>query len=71
MKRFEDALTCYSKAIELNPNDGLRYYNMGNTYAIMERSKEAFIWMKKAIDINTDFPFYLCVMGKIYSKMDK
>jgi tetratricopeptide (TPR) repeat protein len=46
---FEKAISDYTAAMELNPNDELTYLNRARTYYDMKKYKESFTDVKKAI----------------------
>ena len=39
--RYNDALICYKKALEIDPRQGMIYYNMGKALSILDKNKEA------------------------------
>ena len=39
--RYNDALVCYKKALEIDPRQGMVYYNMGKILSILDKDKEA------------------------------
>jgi tetratricopeptide (TPR) repeat protein len=41
MKKYNEALECYNKALEINPRYAEAWYNKGNVYSIMEKYNEA------------------------------
>ena len=54
--RHEEALQCYNKAIELNPNYDAAWNNKGNTLENLGRREEALQCYNKAIELNHHHP---------------
>lgn len=52
--KYEDALLDFSKAIEIDGNYTLSYYNRGKTLGKLERYKNAFNDLLNFIEMNTD-----------------
>lgn len=46
---YEDAVRCFEKAIELNPNRLMHYIELGRTYADMGRAEEARKFITKGL----------------------
>ena len=40
MGNYKEAMECYDRAIEINPNDAAAWYNKGNALGILENYKE-------------------------------
>ncbi|WP_218461046.1 tetratricopeptide repeat protein [Rickettsia sp. TH2014] len=55
LKRYEEAIQAFDKAIELKPDDAVAYYNKGNALNILERYEEAIVAYDKAIDLDPDY----------------
>jgi tetratricopeptide (TPR) repeat protein len=53
--RFEEAITCYSKALEINPEDTAAWNNKGLSLANLYRIEEAVTCYSKALEINPKF----------------
>ena len=49
MKKYKEALDCFNKAIELDPNLPVSYYNKANTYKLMENFDQAIYELDKSI----------------------
>lgn len=47
--KYEDAVRCFEKAIELNPNRLMHYIELGRTYAQMGRTDEARRFIAKGL----------------------
>ena len=48
LERHQEALDCYTKALELKPDYAKAWYNMGNTLDKLERHQEAKECFEKA-----------------------
>jgi tetratricopeptide (TPR) repeat protein len=47
--KHEDAVRCFEKAIELNPNRVMHYIELGRTYALMDRDADARTFIDKGL----------------------
>ena len=54
MERFEEALECFSKALELDPEDVFSWINKGSSLALLERFDEALECFDKAIELDPE-----------------
>ena len=50
--RHEEALTCYERALEINPRDGIAWSNKGVALADLGRYAEALTCFERALEIN-------------------
>jgi len=50
--QLQNAITCFEKAIECNPNYALAYYNLGRCYSLKNENIEAAKYFQQAMDIN-------------------
>ncbi|MFP5273801.1 tetratricopeptide repeat protein, partial [Coleofasciculus sp.] len=55
LKRYEEALVSYDKAIELNPNDAPAWVIRGGVLYKLERYEEALVSYEKAIELNPNY----------------
>ena len=55
LKKYQDAVSCYQKAIEINPNYIKAHNNLGNTYQELGKYQKSVKCFKQAIDINPNF----------------
>ena len=51
-RQFQEAVDCYTKAIELNPNDSDIYSNRGMCLIQVSKRKDAYNDFKKALQMN-------------------
>lgn len=54
-KNYDEAITCYKKATELDPDFASAYYNLGIIYAAKGLFDEAVSAYKKVLTINPDY----------------
>jgi tetratricopeptide (TPR) repeat protein len=54
-KYHEEAITCYDKAIEIDPQYADAYLNKGNPLSALGRKEEAIKCYDKAIEINSEY----------------
>ena len=50
LKTYEHAIICYSKALELDPNDSIAYNNLGLIYEEIENVEKAesnILWLDR------------------------
>jgi tetratricopeptide (TPR) repeat protein len=52
MEKYDQAITYYDKAIELNPNHALAYYNRGGAYVEIHQYRKAIADYDRAIELN-------------------
>lgn len=52
MGRFEEAIQCYDKALELDPRYATAWYNKGNNLNAMSRYEEAVFCYDKALELD-------------------
>lgn len=57
LKKFEEAIECYDKTIELNPIDSFALNNKGICLYSLKKYKESIQCFEKAIEIEFDFDF--------------
>ena len=63
-KKYKEALDCYSKAIEIDPNDPILYSNRSAMHLNLSEFKEALEDAEKALSIKSDY-------GKAYLRKGK
>jgi tetratricopeptide (TPR) repeat protein len=52
MNKYNEAIQCYDKALEINPRDAKAWNNKGLAYADMNKYNEAIQCYDKALEIN-------------------
>ncbi len=70
-QKYELALSDYSKAIDINPNDALAYNNRGNLYKDLQKYELALSDYSKAIDINPNDALAYNNRGNLYKDLQK
>jgi Tfp pilus assembly protein PilF len=53
--KFEDALTCFDEAVEINGNQADVWFNKGYTHSVLGQLDEAVGSFKEAIEIDPNF----------------
>jgi tetratricopeptide (TPR) repeat protein len=48
-EEYENAISCYTRILELDPNDYVPYYNIARLYSKNNRTEEAIAWLEKAV----------------------
>lgn len=68
--KYDMAIEECKKAIELAPESGESYKNIGTYLVAMGRDEDAILWFEKAIEINNDESNHSSYysLGKIYEK---
>jgi tetratricopeptide (TPR) repeat protein len=67
-KRAEAAISCYEKAIEMNPNDGVFRHNLGWLYCFLNRREKALDCFNEAIKIDSANSLYRVSLGLFYEQ---
>ena len=55
LKKYDDALDNFKKALRINANNKEIYNNIGNVYSEIGKIDDAIINFKKAIEIDSSF----------------
>ncbi len=64
---YELAIKCTTRAINLEPNEAVPYYNLANHYTKIKNYKKAILYYNKAINLNKkDYPFFYFNRGLTY-----
>ncbi|BAZ02770.1 tetratricopeptide repeat protein [Tolypothrix tenuis PCC 7101] len=69
--QWELALTDYTKAIQINPQDALTYNNRGNLYSALNQWKLAFDDYAKAIQMNPQYADAYYNRGILYKNQEQ
>ena len=51
-KKYKEAIKCYEKAIEIDPNLSIAWSNLGNVYSSLKKFKKAFNFHEKAVRLD-------------------
>ena len=70
-KKYEKAIGCYDKALEINPNYAIAWYNKGNALDELERYKEAIECYDRALEINSNFAEAWYNKGYVLGKLGR
>jgi len=54
-KNYDKAISCVDRVIDLNPNDGMAWYNKACYLSLALRNEEAIDALKKAIEIDVSY----------------
>lgn len=71
LKRYEEAIVYYKKAISYDKSNYKAYYCIGRVYDDMSDSDGARKYYEQAIDINKDFKQAYITLAKIYMNLKK
>ena len=69
---YEEAINCFEKGIELDPDYVEAYYDLGDIYAYWyERYEEAVKCFKKVIELEPDYAGAYYNLGRVYAYWDE
>jgi tetratricopeptide (TPR) repeat protein len=71
LKRYEEALADWNRALELKPDDPEILNNRGVTYHDLGRYDEALADYNRALELRPDDPETLCNRGAAYNRLDR
>lgn len=71
LSRWDEALTAYQKALEIQPDYAIAHCNIGVLYTALEQNENAILHLKKAIELNPDLLPALNQLGDIYLREEK
>ena len=60
------AIEAANKAIRLMPNEAILYNTLGSLYAMQGDSRNAIVAFQKAIELNSEEPFYHLNLSRLY-----
>ncbi len=63
---FENAITCFKKIVELEPENAKGYNNLGTIYVQKGMPDDAVLMLKKALEIEPDSVVFLGNIGQVY-----
>jgi tetratricopeptide (TPR) repeat protein len=67
--RYEDANTCFRKAIDLRPDFAEAWSDWGTSLSMLKRLDEAMVNYKKAIELNPNLPEIWTNYGAVLNKL--
>src|SRR5260221_1379581 len=70
-KAFEKAVVVYKKWLDANPNDDAGWFNLGRTYAKLNRDEEAEKAFRQAVKLKPDDTEYQTELGAVLIKLAK
>ncbi|EFC44186.1 predicted protein [Naegleria gruberi] len=71
MKEFNGAFDDFTRAIQLNPNDPIHYYNRGNISRRRGNYSEALKDYDRALELNANFSQVLTMRGATYFEIEE
>ena len=71
MKRYEEAIKCFDKAIQVDPNDSLALFHKGYALHHLSRLVNAMKWYDKAIRLEPTNSEYIYYRKKAYDQLRK
>lgn len=71
LTQYEEAITTYTQAIQINPKHAEAYYNRGIAYATLQRFEEAIADFNQAIQNNPKYAEAYFNRGIIYAKQHR
>lgn len=69
-KSYHQAIECIEKAIQLNPQQPIYFYNLANSYKAINEFETAIIHYKKALALNPEYGEVYYQLGKLLKDMD-
>ncbi|VEL23653.1 unnamed protein product [Protopolystoma xenopodis] len=69
-EQFQEAVACYTKAIEMAPSTAVYYCNRAAAYSRMSRHQDTVKDCERALEIDPDYSKAYGRMGLAYSSMD-
>lgn len=70
-KRYDEALSVYKQAIQLDPNYVTAYIGKGNALSALKRYKEAFSVYEEAIQLDPDLASAYIGKNRIFEQLEK
>lgn len=64
-RQYDDAITAYTRALNIAGDDERIYYNRALAYLANEQLTEAEADLRQAVDINADYPYAYRVLGVV------
>ncbi|MBE9094356.1 tetratricopeptide repeat protein [Tychonema sp. LEGE 07203] len=69
--QFDRAISCYRRAIQLQPSYADAYHNLGEVLSVMGQCEEAIAAYRQAIDLNPNFDAPHYGLGKALASLDR
>lgn len=69
LKKFDDAIHGYKKVLELNPNNYVALFRLGNAYYHTDRFTDALYWYQKAAQKQPNDSKVLFNIGETYAQL--
>jgi tetratricopeptide (TPR) repeat protein len=69
--KWEEALQCYQKVIELDPENWLAHHHLGDALLSLEKYEEAIDYYQRCLKINTDFVWSYYNIGVALSHLNE
>jgi len=69
--KYDEAIDCYQKAIQLNPTFAGSYYHLGTVFDVMGQYDKAINYYKKAMQYDPNFVGSYNNLGNVYRELDR
>lgn len=70
LKQFEEAVTCYDRAVALAPDDGAPWFHLGRLLLLnLERPSGARGALREALRLQPDNDLVMCLLGLCYLRL--
>ena len=67
----DEAIKCYKKALELNTESPMAYYNLGSAYQIQQNHEEACIYLEKACELDDEDEGFKVALAMSKTKLER
>ena len=67
LEKYDEAIKCYDKAMEIQPNYSYAWSGKGNVYSNLKKYDEAIKCYDKAIELESDNVYAWNGKGNVYS----
>ncbi|MFC1528854.1 tetratricopeptide repeat protein [Candidatus Latescibacterota bacterium] len=71
VKKYDEAIRSYRKALSINPDYSQAYYNLGNTFSGLGKNEEAIASYREAIRVKPNYPEAYCNLGNSLSSLGR
>src|SRR5262245_65930704 len=71
MKRYEESLADFTRAIELDENDAWALAQRGDTHCLMKRYEESLADFTRAIELDETYAWAIASRGVTYRLMER